>query len=232
MQLVWALIAALGGSILRILRSAALCTALVCCATPVYAATCAPRTLVHIITVDVTPGVSAHSFAAQPKGLYRIGSDKMRVEEALDSAHGIHGLIVIAEPDIWMINLYDHTGKHIVDPGPTFFAKAPIFGMPDVSPKLSGLELGCEAEFLTAHAAVAVRSEKVGNTRYTVHRVADNPDAVEILEKTGSNRPAFARYYHRGKLASVFRYDLYSTGLADSPDRFVPPSDVRYSEEK
>ena len=156
----------------------------------------------------------------------------MRIEEALDSAHGIHGLIVVAEPNIWMVNLYDHTGKHIVDPGPTFLAKAPIFSMPEVSPKLLGLEFGCEAEFLTAHAALAVRSEQIGNTRYTVHRVDDKPDAVEILEKTGSNTPAFARYYHRGKLASVFRYVRYSTELANSPDRFVPPSDVRYSEEK
>ena len=217
---------------LRILRWSAVCAALVCCATPAYAATCAPRTLVHIITVDVTPGVSAQAFTAQPKGLYRIGSDKMRIEEALDSANGIHGLIVIAEPNIWMVNLHDHTGKHIVDPGPTFFAKAPIFGMPEVSPKLSDLEFGCEAEFLTANAASAVRSEQIGNTEYTVYRVDDNSDAVEILEKTGSNTPAFARYYHQGKLASVFRYDLYATGLANNPDRFVPPSGVRYSEAK
>ena len=156
----------------------------------------------------------------------------MRIQEALDSANGIHGLIVVAEPNIWMVNLYDHTGKHIVDPGPSLLAKAPIFSMPGVSPKLLGLELGCEAEFLTANAALEVRSEQIGNTRYTVHRVDDNPDAVEILEKTGSNTPAFARYYHRGKLAVVFRYDLYSTGLANNPDRFVPPSGVHYSEAK
>jgi len=182
--------------------------------------------------VDVTPGVSAQTFAAQPRGLYRIGSDKMRIEEALDSANGIHGLIVIAEPNIWMANLYDNTGKHIVDPGPTLFAKAPVFGMPELSPKLLDLEFGCEAEFLTANAALAVRSEQIGDTGYTVYRVDDNLDAVEILEKAGSNTPAFARYYHQGKLALVLRYDLYSTGLANNPDLFVPPSGVRYSEAK
>jgi hypothetical protein len=182
--------------------------------------------------VDVTPGVSAQTFAAQPRGLYRIGSDKLRIEEALDSANGIHGLIVVAEPNIWMANLYDNTGKHIVDPGPTFFAKAPVFGIPELSPKLFDLEFGCEAEFLTANTALAVRSEQIGNTGYTVYRVDDNPDAVEILEKAGSNTPAFARYYHQGKLALVLRYDLYSTGLAHDPNRFVPPSGVRYSEAK
>ena len=182
--------------------------------------------------MDVTPGVSAQTFAAQPRGLYRIGSDKLRLEEALDSANGIHGLVVVAEPNIWMANLYDNTGNHIVDPGPSLFARAPVFGIPEVSPKLFGLEFGCEAEFLTANTALAVRSEQIGNTGYTVYRVDDNPDAVEILEKTGSNTPAFARYYHQGKLALVLRYDLYSTGLANDPDRFVPPSGVRYSETK
>jgi hypothetical protein len=153
----------------------------------------------------------------------------MRIEETLDAANGIHGLIVIAEPNIWMANLYDNTGKHIVDPGPTFFARAPVFGMP-ISPKLLGLEFGCEAEFLTANAASAVRTEQIGNMRYTVYRVDDDPDAVEILEKAGSNTPAFARYYHQGKLTSVFRYDLYTTGLTSNPDLFVPPSAIRYSE--
>ena len=182
--------------------------------------------------VDVTPRPSAQTFAAQPRALYRIGSDKLRIEEALDSANGIHGLIVIAEPNIWMANLYDNTGKHIVDPGPTFNTKVAVFGIPELSPKLFGLEIGCEAEFLTANAAPAVRIEQIENTGYTVYRVDDTPDTVEILEKAGSNTPAFARYYHQGKLALVLRYDLYSTGLANDPNLFVPPSGVRYSEEK
>jgi len=217
---------------MRILRWIAHCGAFVCCAAPAYAATCAPPTLVHIITADVTPGISPGTFAAKPKGLYRIGSDRMRIEETLDTVNGIHGLIVIAEPNIWMANLYDNTGKHIVDPGPTLFARAPIFGMPDVPSKLLNLDLefGCEAEFLTANAASAVRTEQIGNMRYTVYRVDDNPDAVEILEKAGSSTPAFARYYHQGKLESVIRYDLYTTGLTNSPDLFVPPPGIRYSE--
>lgn len=111
----------------RTFRPAIFCVAVLCCAGPAYAATCAPAKLVHLVTTDVTPGIPAGSFNAQPKSFYRIGSDKMRVDEALDLANGIHGVMVTAEPNIWMANLYDHTGKHVVDPGPTFFAKAPSF---------------------------------------------------------------------------------------------------------
>jgi hypothetical protein len=212
--------------------SAAFCLALLWCASPAYAATCAPAKLVHIVTVDVTPGIPAASFEAQPKTLYRIGNDKVRIEEALDAANGIHGVIVDAEPNIWMINLYDGTGKHIVDPGPDFSAKAPIFGTPSsgLSPKLLGLEFGCEAEFIAQNAPTAVRSEQIGTARFDVYRVSDGPDAIEILEQSGTRTPGLARFYRGGKLLMAIRYDLYSIGLANDPNLFIPPSNVRYAE--
>ncbi len=37
----------------------------------------------------------------------------MRSEEAPDPANHIHGLIVTAEPDTWMVNLDNGTGKQI-----------------------------------------------------------------------------------------------------------------------
>jgi hypothetical protein len=209
---------------------AAFCVALLWCASPVYAATCAPQKLVHIVTVDVTPGIPAASFEAQPKSLYRIGDDKMRVDEALDAPNGIHGVVVIAEPNIWMANLYDNTGKHIVDPGPSLFAVAPVFGVPEHASKLAALEYGCEADFIAANAPTPIRSEQIGSTRFDVYRVDDKPDAIEILEQSGTTTPAFARYYHQGKLVEVLRYDLYATGLPSDPNLFVPPSGIHYVE--
>ncbi len=87
-------------------------------AAPAAAAVCAPTNLVHITVANVTPGIEANSFNAQPKDYYRLGSGKLRIEDALDGANGIHGVVVIDEPKIWMANLYDKTGKLIVDPGP------------------------------------------------------------------------------------------------------------------
>lgn len=213
----------------KIFRFAVLCCAFLCCASPVYAATCAPQKLIHIITVNVTPGIPAESFAAQPRSLYRIGSDKLRMEEAADPANGIHGIIVVAEPNIWMANLYDNTGKHMVDPGPTFFAEAPVLGGQGIPSKLAALQFGCEAEFIAANAPSRVRTEQVGNAHFDVYRVEDGADAVEILERQGTNTPAFTRYYRGGKIALVLRYDLYSTGLPNDPNLFVPPSGVRYA---
>jgi hypothetical protein len=134
-----------------------------------------------------------------------------------------------AEPNIWMANLYDGTGKHIVDPGPSFFAKAPVFGT-RLSGKLIGLEFGCEAEFIAANAPKPVRVEQVGGIGFDVYRIEDGPDAVEILERSGTNIPAFVRYFHQGNLTAVLRYDLYLTNRPNDPSLFLPPPNVRYTE--
>jgi hypothetical protein len=193
------------------------------------AATCAPEQLVHIVVANVTPGVDPAAFAAQPKALYRIGSDKLRIEEAVDAARGMHLVAVIAEPNIWIANLSDGTGKHVVDPGPTFLARAPVFVVGDASGKLAGLEFGCEADFIAANAPKPVRSEKIGDDTFDVYRVADGADAIEILERPGSAAPAFARYYKKRKLLMVLRYLQYEPGLPSRPELFTPPK-VRYAE--
>jgi hypothetical protein len=195
------------------------------------ASTCAPAQLVHVAITDVTPGIDPTSFAGQPKNFYRIGSDKARIEEALDAANGIHGMIVTAEPNIWMINLYDNTGKHIVDPGPTFFAKLPVIGT-DPKGKLIGLEFGCEAAFLAANAPKPARVEQVDGSSYDVYRVEDGSEALEILERTRTNIPAFVRYFNKGSLGAVLRYDVYVTNLPDDPGLFLPPPNVRFTEAK
>lgn len=214
---------------LRFFRFVTFAVVLAAIAVPASAATCAPQKLVHIVLTDVTPGVAAGSFAAQPRTYYRLGNNKLRIEEAPDQVNGIHGLIVVAEPDIWMINLFDKTGKHVVDPGPTFNAVAPVIAVRGVPAKLAGLELGCEAEFLAANALTPASTERIGTGDFAVYRMADAGDAIELLERKGTTTPAYARYYHQGKLVLVFHYDVYETGLPADPALFVPPAGVQLS---
>lgn len=214
---------------MRFFRFATFTLAAFAMTAPAYAATCAPSKLVHIVLTDVTPGVQVGSFGAKPRTYYRIGNDKLRIEEAPDQQNGIHGLIVVAEPNIWMINLFDDTGKHIVDPGPTFNAVAPVIAIRGLPAKLSGLQLGCEAEFLAANALTPTSTERVGNAVFKVYRISDGDDAIELLERHGTT-PAYARYYHQGKLSLELRYDLYETGLPPDPNLFMPPNGVPMSE--
>jgi hypothetical protein len=193
------------------------------------AMTCAPAKLVHLRITDVTPGVDPASFGGAPRDFYRLGSGKLRIEEAPDTANHIHGLIVNAEPNMWIVNLFDNTGKHGVDPGPTYFARAPILGM-GLSKQLMDLEFGCEQNFITAYAPAPVRTERVGATEYRVYRFEQGSNAVEILERPSSNAPSFVRYYKNGTLAMALRYDLYQSGLPSNPALFVKPAGIQYTE--
>ena len=65
-----------------------------------------------MLTVKLeSPEVPKESFAAQAKRMYRAGSRYCRIEENPDLEHGIHGLVIINEPDTWMVNLLDKTGS-------------------------------------------------------------------------------------------------------------------------
>ena len=73
------------------------------------------------------PEIKPDSFAAQPGVMYGAGNRYCRVEESADTAIKIHGLLIISEPDIWMINLFGKNARHFTDPGPTFNCHLPIF---------------------------------------------------------------------------------------------------------
>ena len=217
------------------MRSVAICILLLVATSGAAVASdpvCAPAKLVHVTWRFVGPDIQPGSFDAMPRDQYRIGSDKSRVEEALDSQNHLQELMVTAEPDAWLINLYDHTGKHTVDPGPTFFSRDPVLGVEGLSQKLIHLEFGCEAEYLAANAPKPDRTEEVDGLRFDVFRIVDGEQAIELLERPGSGIPAYARLYEGGKMTVAIHYDKYETGLTNDPKLFAPPPGISLEEVK
>src|SRR5712691_13067681 len=100
-----------------------------------------PATMTKITTRIIEPKMNPDSFFAQPKTLWRAGTKYARVAEAADPQHQIHGLVIVNEPDVWMVNLFDKSGTHMVDTGPTFNAHLPIF---EASSGVAGFEFGRE----------------------------------------------------------------------------------------
>src|SRR6202022_269103 len=112
-----------------------------------------PKTMTKITTKVVEPKPTS-SFLAQGKTMWRAGTKYARIEEAPDTANGIHGLLIVNEPDAWMINLFEKSGRHMVDPGPTFNPRLPVFdATTGASPKVMELEFGREFEFFTKNNA-------------------------------------------------------------------------------
>jgi hypothetical protein len=118
------------------------------------------KTMTKVVVVLQGVNAPAGSFAAKAKVMYRAGTRYCRVEEEPDPENGIHGLMIINEPDYWMVNLLAKTARHGIDPGPTFNCRLVIFanGTPESldeeSKEIMKLEFGRELEFFKSKGAV------------------------------------------------------------------------------
>lgn len=191
--------------------------------------TCAPPTLTKIVTRNTTPGVDPTSFAGQPLVTYRLGGRNQRVEEAPDRPNRLHQLIVVAEPDIWMINLVDRTGHHIVDPGPTFDVHAPVIARGPAPALFSEMEFGCEAQFVRKNAPHPKGEAVRGGRRGTLHVLEDGPHRLEVL-LDAKDHPIEVAYVFGGRPALVVTYVSFEDHLVADPRLFQRPSGITYQE--
>ena len=128
-------------------------------------AKCSPHKTLRIVTRTDDPQLPAEHFARQPKTLYRLGEKYGRMEEKPNPETGLHLLVVVNEPDLWMVNLADKTGQHVVDAGPTFVFHAPVLG--DIKSEYwNNFEYGCEVPFMRAAKPVRRTVNEAGNTVY------------------------------------------------------------------
>src|SRR5260221_6382554 len=88
---------------------------------------CAPQSVLKAVTSMETPDLPPNHFYRVPKTLYRLGEKQGRVEEALNPETRSHLLIVVNEPDDWMVNLAERRGRDNRRAGPTFYFIAPLF---------------------------------------------------------------------------------------------------------
>ncbi len=130
------------------------------CAQQPPAAQPTPQTMTKMVVQRAGSDIPHGSFAFKPKTFYRSGTTYCRVEEQPQPEKGLHGVVIINEPDIWMVNLADETARHFVDSGPDLNCHMRIFddhsiGIPEeVAKQISGLEFGFEMEFFKSHGAV------------------------------------------------------------------------------
>lgn len=195
---------------------------------------CAPAQLTRLSVRNVTPGLAAADPRAQPQTIWRKGVTFLRKEDAPDpSRGGAASLVIIAEPDVWTINLATGEGRHAVDPGPVFEAHAPILPLaPDLPPQLQALEFGCEAAFVAALAPEASQTARWGSSNAGAHLVTVGDHSVALLMDTATSQPLLISYSKGDRPVLVIRYDDHRTGLPDQPDLFVPDKGLKIQEAK
>lgn len=131
----------------------------------------------------VSKQITADSFDAQTKKVWRIGKDYLRFEDAPNPQTKIHGLIIVAEPDIWIVDRNSNQAQHTVDPGPDFKIHFPLFAS-ETSPKLRELEFGKELEYFHVNNAKELPPQDVDGFRCKVFRLEMDDREVLLFLKT------------------------------------------------
>lgn len=195
-----------------------------------------PKSMTKVEVILQSPDAPPGSFAAKPKVMYRAGERYCRVEEAPDPDHGIHGLMIVNEPDYWMVNLLAKTARHGLDPGPKLSCHLPIFaeGTPEPpdeeSKQVRQLEFGLELEFFRSKGAVSEKGP-VLQTKETMMYKAKIGDTELALFTYGTPERPLGVVRQRGTKHEIFWYSGYGQ-LAFDPKFFAKPENVKIEDSK
>jgi len=184
--------------------------------------------MMRVTTKIVEPKPEAGSFLAQPKTVWRAGTKYSRTAEAPDSTNRIHALAIIHEPDAWMINLFDGSGRHLVDPGPTFNVHLPIFEEHSgVKTKLNELEFGKELQFFTMNGAKQSAGEMIDGKSTNRYEVSISGSRLVLWTDAKSKKPVRISRIQGVQRQSI-AYLSYDDALAFDPTLFQPPTGITF----
>lgn len=131
----------------------------------------------------VSDKIAPNSFDAQVKKIWRIGDSYLRFEDAPNPQTKVHGLIIVAEPDIWIADRNTNKAQHTVDPGPNYKIHFPLFAS-ETSEKLRELEFGKEFDFFQENGARELEATEVDGFKCKVYQVDLDDRQVRLYMKT------------------------------------------------
>jgi hypothetical protein len=181
--------------------------------------------------------VPESSFAAQPKTMYRAGNRYCRIEEMPDTEHGIHGLVVINEPDAWLINLQTKTARHQVDHGTTLNCRLPMFivgedvkSSADMHSPLIELEFGRELAYFQKKHAASQPGPLLQGKATKAYTVEIGDSQLLLFTSDTPEKPVAVARQH-GNKRDAYWYGTYEEVPFD--DRlFVKPDDIKVEDTK
>jgi len=195
-----------------------------------------PKIMTKMVVQLDSSDVPAGSFAAKPKTMFRAGTQFCRVEEEPDPEHGIHGVLISNEPDAWLVNLETKSAQHMVDPGPTFNCRMPIFAnrfqeLPEEEFKqIRGLEFGFELEFFKSKGATPQPGGVMQGQQTTAYKRTFGDSSVALFTYGTPERP-LAVAWLRGDKHDIFWYSGYGD-LDFDPKLFAKPEHVKVDDGK
>ncbi|MEO8004444.1 MAG: hypothetical protein ABI771_06035 [Betaproteobacteria bacterium] len=189
-----------------------------------FAAQAADQTMLYVEYHLAGKKIAADSFDAQSKKVWRVGDTLLRFEDAPNPTTKIHGLIIVSEPDIWIIDRNTNKGQHTVDPGPTYKMHFPLLAS-EQSETLRELEFGHELEFFLANNATALPQQEIEGVLCKPLRLNVDDREVTLYTRT-SDMPLLIVVKSPDYEYSV-RFLRYEPGRKVDKSLFQPPSDAQ-----
>ena len=195
-----------------------------------------PKVMIKVSVRLERSDLAPESFAAKPKVMYRAGSAYCRTEEMPDPEHGIHGLTIINEPDAWMVNLLTKTARHLVDSGPTFNCRMPIFhdGQMESGPDVKGLselEFGREMEYFKEKGALSSEGPVLQGKPTRVYASGVGGSQILLFTTGAPERPWAVARKQGDDVTESFWYGAYEE-LPFDAKLFTRPEGVKIEEVK
>ena len=145
-----------------------------------------------------------------------------------DTVHGIKGLIIINEPDVWLVNLMTKTAQHQIDSGPTLNCRLPIFSAGndgrsdiDVNNSIAGLEFGRELAYFKQKGAMPGPGPILEGRSTNAYTIIVG-DAELVLFTSGKQERPVAVVRQQDAKREVYWYSVYEAVPFDA-NLFKPP---------
>ena len=173
-----------------------------------------------------------------PKTIYVAGDRCARIEEPVDAK--TRNLLIVNQPDIWVIDGGKQQGSHMINPGPDFVVHNPILG-PNAPQPLLGLEYGREmrffAEAFTKNRvginSVAFRdlgSKQIKGTACDLHEIRSGDYRVLLNIIPTKQVPHSIQIFVKGRPVIELEYVEYETNLPFDESLFKPPAGMPITE--
>ena len=182
-----------------------------------------PETMTRIEFSFVADDLDANTAAARPKAIYLAGSGSSRIEQYADATSDVKNLIVVREPDIWLVDGARRTVGHAVTHGPDLNVHNPILG-PDGPEELFSLEWGRETSFFDANGATELPQEQIGNTNCEVRTTSAKNFEVRLYIDPIRKVPVELRAFKDAQPLFIAHYNSYRIDLPFDASLFGPPS--------
>ena len=107
---------------------------------------------------------------AQPRKVWLLGKEFLRFEDVPNPETKVHELIIVHEPDVWIIDRNKGEGQHAIDPGPQYAVHFPIFPR-EQSARLKRLEFRSELKFFQDNGAKELALQTVDGIKCKLFRL-------------------------------------------------------------